>query len=83
MTFREEITAALAEPPDAWLLSIFALIENPEPEPIAAPAPVVTAAKAAKSCVCPKCGGSGKLYQFRHVSGGVCFRCNGARYITA
>jgi len=26
---------------------------------------------------CPKCHGNGKLYEYRHVSGGVCFACNG------
>ncbi len=27
--------------------------------------------------MCPRCGGSGKLSQFLHVKGGVCFLCNG------
>lgn len=27
---------------------------------------------------CPKCGGSGKLSQFKHVEGGTCFLCTGA-----
>lgn len=31
----------------------------------------------AKAEKCRKCGGSGKLPQFLHRSGGVCFRCDG------
>ena len=27
--------------------------------------------------VCDRCGGTGYLPQFRHVAGGVCFKCNG------
>lgn len=75
---------ATTSAPDAWLEAIFAMIDNPEAA-TAAPVPTVpkVAAKVAKPCACPKCGGSGKLYEFRHVSGGVCFRCNGARFILA
>ena len=27
---------------------------------------------------CPKCAGAGMLHQYRHRSGGVCYRCYGA-----
>lgn len=27
---------------------------------------------------CPKCAGAGVLHQYRHRSGGVCYRCYGA-----
>ena len=26
---------------------------------------------------CPRCGGVGKLEQYKHVDGGICFRCFG------
>ncbi len=29
---------------------------------------------------CRRCGGSGYFPQYKHVQGGVCFRCHGARY---
>jgi hypothetical protein len=27
--------------------------------------------------ICPKCGGTGYIRQYSHVSGGICFHCNG------
>lgn len=30
-----------------------------------------------RSATCPKCGGRGYLPEYRHVSGGICFRCYG------
>lgn len=27
---------------------------------------------------CPKCNGQGIIYQYGHVKGGVCFKCQGA-----
>lgn len=27
---------------------------------------------------CPKCGGSGYIYEYAHVEGGVCFQCGGS-----
>lgn len=27
---------------------------------------------------CPKCGGTGHIYGYDHVQGGVCFKCNGS-----
>ena len=27
---------------------------------------------------CPKCGGSGHIYGYEHVEGGICFKCNGS-----
>lgn len=27
---------------------------------------------------CPKCGGSGYIYGYEHIEGGVCFKCNGS-----
>ncbi len=40
---------------------------------------VIKAEKAARPVVkhCPRCSGSGKLPEFRHVAAGECFRCNG------
>jgi hypothetical protein len=29
---------------------------------------------------CKRCGGAGIIPQFKHVQGGICFRCWGARY---
>jgi len=29
---------------------------------------------------CDKCGGTGYLPQYKHVAGGVCFKCKGARF---
>ena len=26
---------------------------------------------------CPKCGGTGKIHAYNHVSGGICFKCDG------
>lgn len=34
---------------------------------------------AGRSEDCPKCGGLGRIPEFHHIAGGVCFRCNGAR----
>lgn len=28
--------------------------------------------------VCPKCGGTGHIREYSHVSGGICFHCNGS-----
>jgi hypothetical protein len=28
---------------------------------------------------CGRCGGAGRLIQYRHIDGGLCFECNGAR----
>lgn len=31
---------------------------------------------------CPRClGGKGEIRAFRHVQGGVCFRCKGRGYV--
>lgn len=27
---------------------------------------------------CPRCGGSGYIYGYEHVEGGICFKCNGS-----
>ena len=32
--------------------------------------------------ICPRCSGRGILEQFRHRSGGACFRCSGAGYLS-
>lgn len=29
-------------------------------------------------CKCPKCGGTGNIYYYAHVEGGVCFLCGGS-----
>ena len=29
-------------------------------------------------CKCPKCGGTGSIYYYAHVEGGVCFLCGGS-----
>ena len=34
-----------------------------------------------ESYECPKCLGKGHIYGFSHVAGGVCFTCNGSRYV--
>lgn len=34
-----------------------------------------------KSDVCPKCGGSGYLPEYKHVQNGICFRCEGKGYV--
>lgn len=30
---------------------------------------------------CPRCEGKGKIAEFRHIKGGICFLCNGAKKI--
>jgi len=35
------------------------------------------AGPATSSPACPKCGGSGRIPEFRHVAGGECFACGG------
>lgn len=30
------------------------------------------------TCRCPKCGGTGRIWVFSHVEGGVCFKCDGS-----
>jgi hypothetical protein len=32
----------------------------------------------AASCECSRCGGEGEIPQFRHVEGGICFKCRGS-----
>jgi hypothetical protein len=32
--------------------------------------------------ICDRCNGSGYLPEFRHVQGGVCFKCKGEKYLT-
>ena len=34
-------------------------------------------AEVSRKNVCPKCGGTGYIRQYSHVSGGICFHCNG------
>ena len=34
-----------------------------------------------RSDVCPKCGGSGYLPEYKHVEHGKCFRCDGTGHI--
>lgn len=29
---------------------------------------------------CPRCGGNGKLYEYRHIDEGVCYKCLGSGY---
>jgi len=29
---------------------------------------------------CSRCSGAGFLYEYSHVQGGICFKCNGAKY---
>jgi hypothetical protein len=43
---------------------------------LAAALPGVLAAER-EANACPKCGGTGKLDAYRHIQGGLCFRCNG------
>lgn len=31
--------------------------------------------------ICPRCGGTGYLPQYRHVENGICFKCRGAKTI--
>ena len=33
-------------------------------------------------CTCDRCGGTGYLPQSRHIEGGICFKCRGAKTIT-
>lgn len=59
---------------NTWLLELFAQAgTEPEPVKTAETVSYVTNKKA-----CPRCGGHGQLPSFRHVSGGVCFACNGS-----
>jgi hypothetical protein len=30
---------------------------------------------------CSRCGGAGKIVQFWHVEGGICFQCRGRRFV--
>lgn len=72
-----------AESPDAWLLALFDhidAVEQPAPVAVATPAPS-PAAPVIKRCACDRCGGTGVISQFRHRSGGECFKCRGAGYI--
>lgn len=34
------------------------------------------------SVPCYRCGGTGYLPEFKHVEGGICFRCRGRKEIT-
>ena len=36
--------------------------------------------KKSKAAPCKKCGGSGKLFSYRHVNGGLCYKCGGKGY---
>lgn len=29
---------------------------------------------------CTRCNGTGRLPQFNHIEGGICFKCRGIRY---
>lgn len=71
-----------------WLMELFRHID--EPEYLAAQnaklkeaAAEIPAAPQPKRIPCPRCAGGGKFYEFRHVAGGICFRCKGAQFIAA
>ena len=38
---------------------------------------------ATRKIPCTRCGGRGTMYEYKHVSGGVCFECGGTRFVDA
>ena len=35
-----------------------------------------------KQIGCSRCSGSGRLPQYNHIEGGICFKCRGEKYYT-
>ena len=34
-----------------------------------------------ETIVCNRCGGTGRLPQYKHVENGICFKCRGNRFV--